>query len=1602
VINQYEGRQQGRNPTFRRPSSGGNLAGMNTSSASSTSTSNVPPPSQQQQQQLQTVVPLAGDQRDFLNPTAALSLQRRIYALDLPPLPPPMGTLTKASNAGGDAAGGSAGQQQQQQQGASTTSADGTATPASSSSSSAPTTTTTIIAHAVRVAVGMSNPESSSSVACGVGGGGFGMPLDNAAPPGVCLTLDEAPRPACDEVVMMSGSSAATTSTSSSGVLSSAGRTSFSGIAPSAAGSSKGFPVAGVSFATALVPTATGNSADGSTTDEQQEASLQAAAQAEGYEFVPSPSASAATNAAQAKGVARAATGGGSGGNRPLPGSAAARRMGAVPAPAVPDTTAAARLSTTSHAGIPTVAASAVVPGTLPLPKGEDIVRPLDVGDGSGYIGSSRVSFLGVERGWRDGVGVGPAPGAPLIATGGILFDGQAPITATVDTSLAAAAAASSSTTSDGLPRATNIVGASASSTSAIAAAAAGMAAGGSSLPTGVSLPDGFAGNAGTPAVTRSGGSGATNPALVLGTGGALKGTADTDPSWLLKGAPPSASSQGSGGIAGVFGSLFGGSSSSSAAAGGGAADSSSGAGAAGGSWGSNGDGSWGSRPRGLLLNTLSEHTAGVNAISTCGDHSFFVTASDDGTVKVWASKGLDRDVTPASVLTYTSHIEESVFGDVSRGLRPGRNRVTDAVVCDNSSSVASASSAGSVHVWRVDLAAARIAQRNNAALVMSGGGGGSGGLSSAGAAEGSATAASLDLITSPYDGTTISAVAGDYAARKGLHGSYVAGTSSLHRAMAKAAAGAEGETDSSSNSSTDDRLVQALSKALAAANGNRATPSSASSGATSLALPSSVARTPIHTPEGTALIRRMVFDASEGSCMAVRHYQNALQSVLVSAMSSGVLHGTDLRARKEAWVGRIPSVFGNITAMEVCPGSTSVVVGTDRGCLCLYDYRFETVISAWRHSSRSPIRALYPYVTVDVRPYASAHHAANAAGIVSYASSDIHGGGDSGAGSSSSTGGVFGSGAFAYGYPFPGARCGSAAAINDPLAPSVPIARQLAVGMACGEDELSFWNLETGHCYRLLRNLPRAVASADAYRIPYLSRIEVVGNNAVVSAASMANLNSEGNGSRRSKKRHHNDNLTAELMARSKNHPFAAASREALTFAPTSNRCVRALLCPLPTSLVSSVIGLGLGMASGGVGGGNNPGTSGDGGGHVGGDAGSQAALNAAAAAAVTSSAGGGVAGAAGGSGGGVGSSSSQAAVAAAAAAGVGFVLGGLRGAGAARRRDNPFALAYRLADGSSGDILTGSLNDLHRSGGGNNTAYSAAGAPLAYLHGGTPLEGLPVWMLTAGTDRKVRCWDLERPRASHTVCGLVPGETREAYEGAWLYPPAPPASMSTSSAYVGGGGSGRRTSALGRHHHINEDGSFSEGDDDEEDDEAEDDEDDDGDEENSAGEDEADDAVVRAVRKALGLGGSNEGNDEDEDDEEDGSSALRSNAHFVHARDLVGHDGLSQSQKGGLRGRAGRRGHKTTSSSATNYPYSWQYPQPVRAIFSQDAHDPSQDMRATNNNGGDGNPAVQLKGPIPASTGHEAFITALAWLDLPTRLLLTGSSDGVVKVWR
>lgn len=53
--------------------------------------------------------------------------------------------------------------------------------------------------------------------------------------------------------------------------------------------------------------------------------------------------------------------------------------------------------------------------------------------------------------------------------------------------------------------------------------------------------------------------------------------------------------------------------------------------------------GSWGTRPKGLLLASCKPHNGPVTDLVTAQDHSFFVSGSSDATVHVWFSKNINR-----------------------------------------------------------------------------------------------------------------------------------------------------------------------------------------------------------------------------------------------------------------------------------------------------------------------------------------------------------------------------------------------------------------------------------------------------------------------------------------------------------------------------------------------------------------------------------------------------------------------------------------------------------------------------------------------------------------------------------------------------------------------------------------------------------------------------------------------------------------------------------------------------------------------------------------------------------------------------------------------
>ncbi|XP_017983460.1 PREDICTED: probable serine/threonine-protein kinase vps15 [Theobroma cacao] len=96
-------------------------------------------------------------------------------------------------------------------------------------------------------------------------------------------------------------------------------------------------------------------------------------------------------------------------------------------------------------------------------------------------------------------------------------------------------------------------------------------------------------------------------------------------------------------------------------------------------------DSGW--RPRGVLVVHLQEHRSAVNDIAISNDHSFFVSASDDSTVKVWDSRKLEKDISFRSRLTY--HLEGS--------------RAICTAMLRNSAQVVVGACDGTIHMFSVD-----------------------------------------------------------------------------------------------------------------------------------------------------------------------------------------------------------------------------------------------------------------------------------------------------------------------------------------------------------------------------------------------------------------------------------------------------------------------------------------------------------------------------------------------------------------------------------------------------------------------------------------------------------------------------------------------------------------------------------------------------------------------------------------------------------------------------------------------------------------------------------------------------------------------------------
>lgn len=91
-----------------------------------------------------------------------------------------------------------------------------------------------------------------------------------------------------------------------------------------------------------------------------------------------------------------------------------------------------------------------------------------------------------------------------------------------------------------------------------------------------------------------------------------------------------------------------------------------------------------------LLISHMNAHDGRINGIAVSPDHTFFVSCSEDRTVKVWDTSRLERNVTTKPRHVYTQH----------------HAPVTCVCIIEGTHCFASAGEDGSLHVVRVHVSA--------------------------------------------------------------------------------------------------------------------------------------------------------------------------------------------------------------------------------------------------------------------------------------------------------------------------------------------------------------------------------------------------------------------------------------------------------------------------------------------------------------------------------------------------------------------------------------------------------------------------------------------------------------------------------------------------------------------------------------------------------------------------------------------------------------------------------------------------------------------------------------------------------------------------------
>ncbi len=100
----------------------------------------------------------------------------------------------------------------------------------------------------------------------------------------------------------------------------------------------------------------------------------------------------------------------------------------------------------------------------------------------------------------------------------------------------------------------------------------------------------------------------------------------------------------------------------------------------------------------------------------------------------------------------------------------------------------------------------------------------------------------------------------------------------------------------------------------------------------------------------------KFTLDPEEGGVVSMEHFNTFTESLIVFGTQTGNIHGWDIRRKKLSFALPMEPAMGAITSMSIGPSIDSVIVGTARGFIVVWDLRFEFPVQMWRHYDASPI----------------------------------------------------------------------------------------------------------------------------------------------------------------------------------------------------------------------------------------------------------------------------------------------------------------------------------------------------------------------------------------------------------------------------------------------------------------------------------------------------------------------------------------------------------------------------------------------------------------------------------------------------------------------